>query len=360
MTRLLPVAAVLALCAAPAAQAAPGDPFGPALAAAARDGKPLLMLFQAEWCDPCNELEASILEARKGAGILARVHLVRYDFDAEPGQSRSRQHLILGLPTTLLLKARVATGTSGTPLGYDEIERIEGFDDAPSWVATLEAALARNAPNPQAACDTWQRQPGTARLDLVPCAVAALRHARLTLEAAAWLEPVTRLKPRTDRERALVLDATRALCRYALRARGDAGRCAELAARGAALADVKRAGSFTYWQAQCLARSGRPREAVAALDTYLARPAAGAAAAREARLLVADLLVHERLDPARARRELDALLATDPRDDEPHYLLARLLRDTGHPAEARAAVARARALAPQKALYRHFAERLGK
>jgi thioredoxin-like negative regulator of GroEL len=352
----LPLALALALAAAPAPAAPAADPLPPALAAAARDGRPVLVLFQAEWCEPCNELEASILEARQGAGILAQVHLVRVDFESELGQARSKQLLILGLPTTLVLLPRAAAP------GYQEIERIEGFDDAPSWVSTIDAALKRRGPNPQASCDAWRGQPGPAHWDLVPCAVAALRQQGLSAGAAAWLEPYTRAAPRTEAERGRALEATRALSRYALRVRGDAARCADLAARGAALAAGRRQqASFVYWQAQCLGRAGRAREAAATLGAWLAaRGGAAPKERREARLLAADLLVHERLAPERARRELERLVADDPRDDEAQYLTARLMRDTGQLAAARAAIARARALAPGKALYRHFEERLGK
>jgi thiol-disulfide isomerase/thioredoxin len=121
--RLALVAALLAGLAPSLARAKkpPEDPLMPAIARSVSDGKAVLVFFQAEWCEPCNELEAQILESPRGAPLLRRVHVVRYEFDSALGQIASQQHAVMSLPTTLVLRVRRAEGASATPLAYREV-----------------------------------------------------------------------------------------------------------------------------------------------------------------------------------------------------------------------------------------------
>jgi thiol-disulfide isomerase/thioredoxin len=357
------VAALLAAQASVAAadQPLPRDPLWKALGQSLRDGKAIVVFFQAEWCEPCNELEAQVFESPRGAPLLARVHVVRYEFDSALGQIASQQFAVMSLPTSLVLRVRRAEGASATPLAYREVARIEGFDDAPSWLATMDAALRRDPSASRSLCDAWKGKTGPGHWELLPCAETHLRDLAFGGEAAAWIEPrVTGTVPPQARKAAR--DAARALLRYWLRVRGDAGRCADLAARTQQLAadDPEARAGFVYWHALCLRRAGQTARAAAVLEEHIARAGASPKAVGAARLLAADLLVHERIEPARARAFLQLIVKQEPRNDEAYYLWARLLRDQKQLKEARALVAKARALAPQKALYRHFEEGLGK
>jgi hypothetical protein len=337
------------------------DPLMPAVVRSVRDGKAVLVFFQAEWCEPCNELEARVLESPKpaAAALLQRVHVVRYDFDSDLGQAASRQLAVMSLPTTLVLRPVVAEGPSGTPLGYREIERVEGFEDAASWIAAVDAAVRRDPHATRALCTTWKEKRGPGHLELLACAATSLQSVRDGAAAAEWIEPrVTGEVPRAARPAARA--AARALQRYWLRVRGDAGRCAEVAARTGQLAadDAEARAGFAYWHALCLKRSGQVARAVAVLEEHGRRAGTERKARDAARLLAADLLVHERIEPARARELLAAARRDEPGNDEAWYLSARLERDQRRFREARDLIRRARALAPQKALYRHFEEGL--
>jgi tetratricopeptide (TPR) repeat protein len=238
-----------------------------------------------------------------------------------------------------------------------EIDRVEGFNDVPSWMARIEKA--RVSPGPVgAACAAWKRQPAGS-CALVECAAESLRGPDADA-AAAWLAPCAAAKATSPAAIPAKLEAAKLMARYWLRLKDQPARCAEVAGRvWREHPTEKGAGGLAYWEARCLGRAGKPREAVLALDAYLARARLEGKRLAEARLMVADLLVHEKIAPERARKDLEAIIAADPKNDEPPYLLARLLRDTGRRAEARAAVAKARALAPKKALYRRFEAGLG-
>ena len=161
----LALAGALAASGVPAAALArkpAEDPLMPAIVRSVRDGKAVLVFFQAEWCEPCNELEAQVLESPKAAaaGLLQRVHVVRYDFESDLGQAAARQHAVMSLPTTLVLRPLVAEGESATPLGIREIERLEGFEDAASWIATIDAAVRRDPRSTRAVCTAWKDKRG--------------------------------------------------------------------------------------------------------------------------------------------------------------------------------------------------------
>jgi len=204
----------------------------------------------------------------------------------------------------------------------------------------------------------------------VRCAIAALAGPDGDA-AAAWLSDYAGTVPRSGSAAEDAFAAAQALIRYQLRVRDDPAACAETArlAYPNVGNDLKRLGWLAVWRCRCLHRAGRPDELLPVLDALLARAeesraarpgnSSGADELLDAHELAADVLVHERLHPARAEQELRLVLDAAPGRHWAHYLLARLLRsDPDRREEARRAIARAGELAPANVLYRRMAGEL--
>lgn len=338
------------LAAATVAAAEP-TPLERAKIAAANKNLPLVVLLRAEWCEPCNELGAQVLEKPEFTVLSKQVEHLSLDHDSPQGAAAGAELGVLGLPTAVVLR-QDATGK------LREVGRVEGFDDAPGWLAALKVALQRKAP--VATCAVASLPEGGAGWEKIPCAIEALRGPDGD-KAAAWLEPYVGGLPRSGSGAGGAMQAAASLARYWLRIKQDPQHCATVMAKAYPAVDnnLSGQGSVVYWHAKCLHRAGQDAQATAAADAYLARAKADPASDEKARLLVADLFVHEQFNLQRAEAMLNQLLAHKPKDAELWYLLARLHRDAKRPAQARAAIDKALALEPNKALCKNFAATLG-
>ncbi len=316
----------------------------------------VVVVLQADWCQPCNELEFRVLETNEGKALLAKHVLVTLDFDEPLGAAVASKLHVLGLPTTVVLKP------DGRQLA--EYARIEGFDEAVAWRAALKQALVRVNPEPAGCANAEDRpldvtRPAPLLLTDAECLVmqlateqgataAAHLHALVddpaTLaQAQKWDEPA----------RARLVGVGQSVGRFDARVAQNQQRAAALFAALAAWPGTPKAElpGLVFWHARCLAKSGDGPGAERVLDAWIAREQGSAAA----RLLAADLMVHEHVAADRAKRLLDDLLTADPGDHWAHYLAGELATQTGDRAAARKHLAAANQLKPGVALYiRHY------
>lgn len=324
---------------------------------AAGEHKPVVAVIHADWCGPCNELDARVLDTPPGQQILQNAIVLPVDFEDGIGGAVSAHLRVLGLPTTVVLRPE------GDHLR--EYGRIEGFETAPEYMQALQTLLERTTPLPTG-CSNADDRPlradvlaGTLLPD-VECTAARLQSDEPG-DAAEKLRGLladpgfsTMGKDWPDDFRQRLADAMTVLGRYDSRVARQPQRCAEDFARLAAwpsLPEKRKAGAH-FWHARCLVKAGRGVEAEAVLQNWLSTHADDA----EAKELVADLLVHEKLEPGQARRLLAEVLKAKPEDDWAWYLLGELDTQAGDTTAAIEHLRKADTLKPGVALYmRHLA-----
>lgn len=365
------MAAALAGCSAPQSRGSPPEPSVESpiaraeeadrmleqarLQALAKHGA-VLVLLQADWCQPCNELQFRLLDTNQGKALVDKHVLVTLDFDQPLGGAVASRLHVLGLPTLVVLRAE------GNALR--EYARIEGFDQPDAYRSALTQALERTNPTPQGCANADDRPLDATRPAPLLIADAECRAMQLSTDrgetAAAQLhdffdDPAQLAKavvwPQQERERLIAVGQSVG--------RFDS-RVAQNQARGAALFGVlagwpgtpaSALSGLVFWQARCLAKAGDRQGAERVLDAYIAHENASAGA----RLLAADLMVHEHLAPERSKRLLVDILNADPGDHWAHYLSGELAVQLGDRDSARKHLATANHLRPGVALYiRHY------
>jgi thioredoxin-like negative regulator of GroEL len=324
---------------------------------AAGEHKPVVAVIHADWCGPCSELDARVLDTPQGKQLLQGAIVLPVDFEEGIGGAVSARLRVLGLPTTVVLRAE------GDRLR--EYGRIEGFETAPEYAQALQTLLERTTPVATGCSNADERplradQPMSTLLPDVECTAARLQSEEPG-DAADKLRGLLgdpgfngmgKDWPDDGRER--LADAVTLLGRFDSRVARLPQRCAEDFARLAAwpaLPEKRKSGAH-FWHARCLVKAGRAVEAEAVLQNWLSTHADDPAAKE----LVADLLVHERLEPGQARQLLGEVLKARPEDDWAWYLLGELDTQAGDKPAAIEHLRMADAIKPGVALYvRHLA-----
>lgn len=327
------------------------------VAQATSAGGALVVVAGAEWCGPCNELEARFLQVDRGRQQLGAHRVLHVDADEAQGHAIASELHVLGYPTTLVLRAG--------PTGAYEVGRIEGFEQVEDFAPALAGLLKRTEPAaaaclPLAATPVDLSSGATTVLAPLACLAAALRTPAAS-EAAARLQAFFATAPwRTAAatwlppQQAELLDHLRLLGRHMTRVAGQHEVCAQLfdTLRQWPGTPARSQPGALYWQVRCLLRARSQSAARAALETY-AKQAPDPVAAAE---LIADLLAHERADPAWgpawAVQLVEKVLAAKPQDDWAWYLKGRLAFQAGDRATALTAISKAVELKPSVALYR--------
>lgn len=98
-----------------------------ALQTAKAANKPLLIKFTAAWCTYCHALEQEVLNTPKGAALTAGMVAVKVDFDAPENRRFVEKYVVLGLPTSIVVKA------SG-----EEAGRIMGYESKKAYTVALK------------------------------------------------------------------------------------------------------------------------------------------------------------------------------------------------------------------------------
>ncbi len=269
LARLLGALAVVAALAAPAGSAErlawPHERLAPALAEAAASGRLVLVKADAAWCPECKTLEAEVFATPAGAALAQRFVAARLDFDHPDNRPAMERYVILGLPTTLVLRA-----------DGSEVGRVTGYQGAEQFLAALGAIETRGDVLPAL------RAAAAARPD-DPEALLRLGEALLvrgdpageaTLERVTWLAAGARP--------AVAAEALFLLGRFHHRVRRDPATARhlwrELATR---YPDQGWAGGAWAWYARAQAELGQPQVGATALRVRAVAEPANAAATRQ-------------------------------------------------------------------------------
>ncbi len=316
----------------------------------------VLVLLQADWCQPCNELQFRVLDTNEGKALAEKHVLVALDFDKPLGGAVASQLHVLGLPTTLVLR----------PVGnhLQEYARIEGFDQPDAYRSALALALGRANPAPQGCANAEDRpldasRPAPLLIADAECLAmqlstergeAAATHLHGLFDDAAQLAKAAQW-PQELRERLIVVGQS--LGRFDSRVAQNQARAATLFGGLATWPGTPQLAvpGLVFWQARCLAKAGDGQGAERVLDAHVAK----ANGSTVARLLAADVMVHEHVAPGRAKALLVEILNADPGDHWAHYLAGELATQMGDRDSARKHLATANQLKPGVALYiRHY------
>ncbi len=324
-------------------------------AAHAADGSDgvLLVEVSADWCLPCNQLAAEVLDTPAGNEVVGKDLAIRVDFEGDEGQAIKRRFGVLGLPTLLVVHRD----------GY-ELGRVEGYPGRAEWVDAVHDARAGRAGIDELAKAARRapRDKGVAlelaQARLVRGDITAALKVLDKLIAGAPL-PARRKPPKNDAQKqefelttTAAAYAARIKGRWLLRVREDGEKAlVHFAAMAERFAGTPHRASFIYWQANALEHLKRRDEAVALFVRWRAEPGEG----DNALAYQADFMVHHGYPGAiEVAREL---LGKTPSASS-HYLVSRSLQRAGDLAAAREHAALAVGIEPETALYKNHHRQL--
>jgi Flp pilus assembly protein TadD len=313
----------------------------------------LLVEVSADWCMPCNQLAAEVLDTPTGLEVVGGDLAIRVDFESEEGQAIKRRFGVLGLPTLLVVHRD----------GY-ELGRVEGYPGRAEWVEAVRDARAGRA-GIDALAKAARRAPRDkgvalelAQARLVRGDTGAALKVLDKLIAAVPL-PAKRKPPKTDAQKqelelttTAAAHAARIKGRWLLRVREEGAQAlVHFAAMVERFAGTPHRASFIYWQANALEHLKRRDEAVALFVRWRQEPGES----DKALAYQAEFMTHHGYPGAiEVAREL---LAKTP-DASSHYLVSRSLQKAGDVAAAREHAATAVQLEPGTALYRNHHRQL--
>lgn len=346
LRRVLLVAAVAAALASPAAAAAaaPSDPLGGVLAAARDRGVPALVRVYATWCAPCAQLEVEVFDEARQDDRFQWVAVGAVDFDTDAGQVVTERYRVLNLPTVLVLSADGA-----------EKGRVEGYEGSEPFLEALDLVLGGTEPLTDELRAVVAANPdvGAAWLDLG----RRLLQREDPDEARAALDRAIRTDP--SGEIGVAGAAYDLLARYFIRARTDYDLALQALAEARAwIGGTEAIPGLLWWYALACLRQGDVDDAEMTFHNY--------SAAHPYRVLPflmrADFFEEHDLDGEQVERDLGVVGSMAPPADilsSAWHVRARLRKKQGRVAEARAAIDKALALEPEKALYLRFKAELG-
>jgi thioredoxin-like negative regulator of GroEL len=108
--------------------------YASAAKSASSSGKPIFIVFHAEWCGPCKMLEQNVFPTPKVQALLSRVVGVRLDVDQNPPQAKA--YGVSSIPRMILLSS------DGKRVLWDAM----GYRDADMFLEEFSAALGVKAP----------------------------------------------------------------------------------------------------------------------------------------------------------------------------------------------------------------------
>lgn len=80
----------------------PEAPFKDRLEAALNSNKPILTIFSAKWCIPCQEMKRAVIEPMRASGELDSVFLIYVDIDKDKEFTKKQLGENFKIPRTLL------------------------------------------------------------------------------------------------------------------------------------------------------------------------------------------------------------------------------------------------------------------
>jgi thioredoxin-like negative regulator of GroEL len=252
---LLPIACLLA--AAPAA-ASQGwlTSLAAARAAAAESRRPILVDLYAEWCGWCKVLDREVFSTPRFTGYAEKFVLLRVDVeDGAEGSRLQERFEAMSLPTTLVVDGDLAL-----------VGRVEGFSPLEVFIAKLEAELAQH----QELLETYERaRAGSDGEALTLLAGDFHRRADGRRAAALYQRLLAVSQPAPA-----AADWLRYRRADALRLAGELERAtaalAEVRAAAAARGDTELGEAADVLRFQLAHEAGACREAIAALEAFLA------------------------------------------------------------------------------------------